>query len=461
MIDKKPIFTFLETSAIDPMYNNINKIYIDLLKKHIDQNKIALTTSPIVINEIHSHMKKEIPKKYENLQGILESRELVFLKDKKKYEGLMKYYNVDEMIRDSFLTFINILKYLEVEILQDNRISITKLMNMYFQSTPPFGEKNKKSEFPDAIMYLTLQKYLGDGVKIHIIASDNDWQSIHDNDNNFIIHKSIKDYLDYLNQDDRLYNLVKMYLKSKNAKDEIINYIMKYVNNLDFTVKGYDNSIHGMKIDYDYEYVEKLSTYAFDYNIDTFEDISFINGKYIAQVVIIGCSKVDMKCYCLDEENSIWDSENHEYISKEYNEIIETHELLIPIRIFIECLDDNNYKVTDYQLIEVDYNISELNNQTRLNRQYSRYFEKDKFRVLRDFKCPSCNNYIHIDLMDGETRCICSNERKMGIENEYDIDIIDICKNCGNTFHITGKLWEYPENSFNYEKDIKITKYEA
>lgn len=103
--------------------------------------------------------------------------------------------------------------------------------------------------------------------------------------------------------------------------------------------------------------------------------------------------------------------------------------------------------------------MEELNTLTRLKRQPSQYFEKDKFRVLRNFKCPYCENNINLDLMNGETSLVCSNERNMGVENEYDVDIIDDCVNCGNTYHVTGKVWEYPENVFNYENDIKISKY--
>ena len=228
MKDKKPIFTFLDTSAVDPMYNVLNSTYIELLKKHISQEKIVLTTSPIVVNEVYSHIKKELPKKFENLYGLLDSREFELLKNNKKYSSLSKQYNLDEMVADTFVEFKKTLKDLQVEMLQDNRISITKLMDMYFRSEPPFGGKNKKSEFPDAIMYLTLQKYLDEGVKIHVIASDNDWQSIQEKDNNFIVHKSIKEYLDYLNQDNKLYSLVRTYLNSKEARTEIIPYIMQY-----------------------------------------------------------------------------------------------------------------------------------------------------------------------------------------------------------------------------------------
>jgi len=460
MIDKNPIFTFLDTSAIDPMYNSLNPTHIEILKKNINQGKIALTTSPIVIKEVYSHLKKEIPQKNENLKGVLESREFALLRNTEKYSILTKSFSTDEMVEDSFKEFKKLLNDLQVKILQDNRISISRLLDMYFKSEPPFGEKNKKSEFPDAIMYLTLQKYLDEGVKIHVIASDNDWQAIQENNSCFIVHKSIKEYIDYLNQDDKFYNLVRTYLNSSEAKDEITRYFMEYVNSLDFTVDGHENSIHGMKAGYDYEYVEKIGAYSYDYNIDIFEDISLVKDKYVAQVVIMCYSEVDMKCIYFDEENSIWDSENHEYIEKEYGELVETHELLVPIRILIECSNDKTFNITNYNIIESDYDISELNNLTRLKRQNYQYFEKDKFRVLRNLKCPYCNNNIHIDLISGETSVVCSNERNMGIENEYDVDIIEDCKNCGNTFHVTGKVWEYPEKAFNYENDIKISKFE-
>ena len=46
----------------------------------------------------------------------------------------------------------------------------------------------------------------------------------------------------------------------------------------------------------------------------------------------------------------------------------------------------------------------------------------------------------------------------VGTENEYNIDVTGVCRHCGETYHITGEVWEYPVNCFNYEQDIEINK---
>lgn len=50
---------------------------MDLLKKNVKEGKIILTTSTIVINEVNTHIKNQIPIKYGELKrgGVLNSRE--------------------------------------------------------------------------------------------------------------------------------------------------------------------------------------------------------------------------------------------------------------------------------------------------------------------------------------------------------------------------------------------------
>ena len=48
-INENVIVAFIDTSALDPMYNNFNEMQpiFDALKKHVESNKIILLTHEI------------------------------------------------------------------------------------------------------------------------------------------------------------------------------------------------------------------------------------------------------------------------------------------------------------------------------------------------------------------------------------------------------------------------------
>lgn len=457
-IIKNPIVTFIDTSILDPMYNTLSDEHYKILKKYVDNNSILLITSSVVLKEIKVHFKEKIEEAYEKLNNILTSRSFSLLKESKKYKNLFIQDSSSNMIRESYRLFNKKLLDLKFKILTDTRISVSKLLEMYFGNKPPFCKKNKKSEFPDAIMYLMLKKEVNDNYKIHIIAQDDDWERLVATNHNFIIHKSIRDYLDFILQDEKLYNDTRVFLNSKNAKDKIISLFKDQLDKKEFRVCG-TNIEDGILYGYDYDYYEKISIYNYDFIIDSIEDIYTKNKEYYVQAVILCSAYIDMRCEYFDEEDSIWDPEDKEYIDKNYKEFIETHELTMPVRILIKCVN-NDFIIESFNSIYTDDDFNKLDNQTLISRKFSSTINPNKFTVIRNLKCPSCNNNINIDLISDDTECVSSVERNMGIENEYKIDIHKTCKNCGNNYHITGKVWEYPVNSFNYEEDVKIKNEE-
>lgn len=64
----------------------------------------------------------------------------------------------------------------------------------------------------------------------------------------------------------------------------------------------------------------------------------------------------------------------------------------------------------------------------------------------------NCKNEIRVDLISDATDCVSSSERQMGIKCEYNVDVNGYCPICKNEYQITGEVWEYPENCFNYEQ---------
>ncbi len=468
LVNENLIIAFIDTSALDPMHNNYGEMrtVFEVLKKHVDAQKIVLLTHEIVINEIKSHINNDVAEQLDNLIKIQKSKQLYLLNDCKKLPLLSNDINKQQAIDDSFKAFQEKIKELGIQVLKVGHISIKALLNDYFSNNPPFGKKDKKAEFPDAIMLQTLKSALGKDAKIHIIAKDNDWDLVCKENTQFIIHKNFSSLLDYINKDNVATSEIKIFLTSETAKSEIVKIENHIIDTLDFKVDGKIYDRKGILDGYDYDEIDLIDIFDVEYKLHTIEDIDCVedesNTNISSYVVILGSARVVVKCKYFDESNSHWDSETHEFIVKRYGTVIEEHELLFPVRIKISGDYKKELIIESYQLLETEYNISELDRKTLIKQQfietYDDYFYDDSFIVERILKCPYCNKDIKVNLMSGDTDCVSFQERQMGTENEYSIDIVDNCPHCKNEYKVSGHLWEYPSNTCNLIQDLKIEK---
>lgn len=157
-VNENVIVAFIDTSSIDPMFNNYNNMehLFSALKKHINSNKLILITHEIALREMENHIKDRIPKQIEKYTAIQASKEFSLLKMSEKYQYIFNSIDSEQIIADTIKIFREKLKEIGIVILKTGTISVNKLLDDYFFSRSPFGTKNKKAEFPDAIMLQSL-----------------------------------------------------------------------------------------------------------------------------------------------------------------------------------------------------------------------------------------------------------------------------------------------------------------
>ena len=105
----------------------------------------------------------------------------------------------------------------------------------YFSSSPPFGKKNKKSEFPDAFILEMLKYFVNESLTI--ISSDNDfksWTKLYQ-DSPIHIFNSLKKFTEFYvhngYNDEVVPELIELYhSRSDNIKENIVNNMKKYLN---------------------------------------------------------------------------------------------------------------------------------------------------------------------------------------------------------------------------------------
>ena len=64
LIVENVLVAFVDTSAIDPMYNDFSAMehQFAALKKHIESKKLILLTHEIAVREMERHIREEVPK---------------------------------------------------------------------------------------------------------------------------------------------------------------------------------------------------------------------------------------------------------------------------------------------------------------------------------------------------------------------------------------------------------------
>jgi len=149
----------------------------------LDQFKtgpVRVVISEIIHNEIYAHLKKNIESSQSQIKrAIRNARAQLQTKETALSEAHKLLLGGDENRDIAFERMAAFYIKLNVEIISVGKsFDISNLVKMYFESSAPFeNNEKKKYEFPDAIALLSLEKWAEDNdVKILAVSSDKGWE---------------------------------------------------------------------------------------------------------------------------------------------------------------------------------------------------------------------------------------------------------------------------------------------
>lgn len=61
------------------------------------------------------------------------------------------------------------------------------------------------------------------------------------------------------------------------------------------------------------------------------------------------------------------------------------------------------------------------------------------------FKCPRCCEKFKDEILIEDLHSVSQEERRLGVEIQYDFSSEVACPNCHHQWLIEGNVWEYPE----------------
>ena len=190
------------------------------------------------------------------------------------------------------------------------------IFKKYFNSEKPFGKKGKQKEFPDAFVLSALEQYAKKNHIENIILLSHDGDMF-DYKSDVLIQKEIGEYLNGILKEiatseaekrdiERLYAY---FHKGKisfaaDLKEQLTDYL------LDYSV--YDNRVQWQEIE-DVTIKEEVALSFSDKDIQLTE----INKEYLEAICFVDVDAIaDVEH--VDESMSYWDSEENNYLFKEY-----------------------------------------------------------------------------------------------------------------------------------------------
>ncbi len=329
---KYPLNVTIDTNIFEAnKYDFSTDSTMGLLVKNVQNGKIKLVLSNIVISEVEKHICRSV----DSVCG--KARKL-----RKEYlDKLSEQYLVDigmgiyvqipdkETIHKSAKdVFEKFLEDCNVERLDTCGINLEKILEDYFSVRPPFENSEKKrKEFPDAFIAEEIKKRFGNDETVAIVSQDHGFIKACTNSKNHMFFSSLGELFDTLSKNEKEYTAALEHIKR--SYDSIKQTISDMIDDSCVEVHGLSYDRDGVADGYDYDetYLEHCN--LLDMNLHTIDDID--GNEITASLWIHGNMSVD--CYFDDFDNAPWDSEEKEYVFVEQKHIFEKHDVRFPCRV--------------------------------------------------------------------------------------------------------------------------------
>lgn len=318
---------FLDTNIfVSCKYDFGSDGVLELLKNLTVQNKVKLFVSDIVVRETMKHIMADIDEAISNFKRARKSISSTLSTSIVKDTHLAEIFELplkSEVQDNALSNFKEYLNSTKATILDSSGISIESILNDYFNGEAPFEQnENKKHEFPDAIIAAKLRIEFSEMKPLFIISGDNGFKMSFSDVPGFVCLKTVKEILDIINRQDEMYNTIIQFLNDSNSHKIVTEYINQILEATDIEVDGMNCDRKGLCDGYDYEYTMITSISDIDFVLSSVDEI---NDSSV--LVTLSCkSKISALCTFNDYENSMWDSEEEEYIFLTTGEVEEEHE---------------------------------------------------------------------------------------------------------------------------------------
>jgi len=384
-----PLSVFLDTNIfISCKFDVDERGTLFLLKNLVDQHKVKLYVSHIVVRETERHLKSAISEAINQIKKarteISKHISSTIVKDT-SLSPIFRLPCQQEVEETALKNFRGFLDDSSAIYLNNAGIDIDVIINDYFEGNAPF-EKNegKKYEFPDAFIISKLKREFSDTNPVWVISGDKGFQRALDNASGFNNLSSIKELLDMINKQDEMYDTILRYIQNSATKRNIYQYIESKIESDDIEIVGMDSDRKGYCEGFDYEATIISFASIMDFKMKSIDNIS----KDLIVLTLFCKASISAVCYYSDYDNAPWDSEEKEYLFLSQEKVEEEHEPEFECSLSLAI--DHKSDGIEFSLADVSYDLV-LDQYTRTKRSFVKSedhrieTEADKMDTLEEY----------------------------------------------------------------------------
>ena len=298
------------------------------LKKHCDDGAATMYTNDIILQEVRRHIKSDV--------GLLAAQAKNAIKDHKELVNAITPEAFEE-IKKILLSAPDNLRatfdsYMQGSVqLSNEHLSIIDLFNDYFAPNAPFeGNKEKKSEFPDAAIIMSIKKHIAlmGGEALHVVTDDNGWHNALKDTVGIVMHKEVKTLLTAISQkQEELFKKITAYIGTQLEGLQTQSELWLIDQSWDFVVDEIDTCVECDAID---EIVVK----SINPILDSIEYIDAQEGNAIVTLSDVASIKISFSY--IDHTEEVYDKEEGVWYNTIYGN--GEAELVVPISLSVAVL---------------------------------------------------------------------------------------------------------------------------
>lgn len=367
---KYPLAVFLDTNIfILAKYDFSDKGILNTFSNFVTAGKIKLYISSIVKGEVENHISDEISKIYNSFK---KSRSSTFETVSENYLSqwefsyLFNKTDKKQMLSKMLADFEIFLQDTNAVMLDCTNVDCNQIIYDYFEGNPPFANSDKKKfEFPDAIMIAKLKMVFSEENSVIVVSNDNKFREAIQDHNGIKTFESLKEVFDLINKEqEKTYTNIIQFLSQGSTHAELCKEIQVALENKNLDIDGLDCDRKGYCEGYDYEEVYIDSIENVDFEFKSVDEITVNTVK----ITVTATSLISAICSFFDIDNSIWDSEEKEYVYSEWISVYEKHEPKFESEFTFEIDNKLEDEGISLELKTVDFDLT-LNQNTRISRE--------------------------------------------------------------------------------------------
>lgn len=165
---------FVDTEVFDHHSRDLSSANFRVLSRLSSSGEINLVLTTVTEHEIRSHIDGDAKDAFKRLQNYKRMSRAVkrVLPDPK-----LEPDDEESIRKDLQKEFDEFLESANAEILKIDDVPAGPIFEKYFKQQAPFGDKNKKSEFPDAFAFAALEAWCkSNSSKLYVVSGDSDWK---------------------------------------------------------------------------------------------------------------------------------------------------------------------------------------------------------------------------------------------------------------------------------------------